>query len=258
MISDTLPSPVTLAAGDYTPDPAINHFIQTLEKAFSPTVVAINAAAAAAAAAGYPALGGIGAGATPGAGDTAGASHDDGIAATASASTTAAPASPYPATDVAGKRFVWLFDMAGYGLRHATLIRIALGYARTFSHHYPETLEAAVLVSDIPACLPPLSPSRPRCALLRCCYGGCACACLCRVVFIGTTVAGRLSHRKLLRWCGRRRRGLIVSAAVEYNQDSANSLCCASAEGCEFTRNAFIGASELAWRHSTAAPLARS
>lgn len=46
-----------------------------------------------------------------------------------------------------GPRFVWLFDMAGYTFRHAMLVRVALGYAMTFSRHYPERLEAVCLLN---------------------------------------------------------------------------------------------------------------
>jgi hypothetical protein len=43
--------------------------------------------------------------------------------------------------------FIWIFDMAGYSLRHAMLVRTALGHAHTFSQHYPERLEAVILLN---------------------------------------------------------------------------------------------------------------
>ena len=60
-----------------------------------------------------------------------------------------------------GPRFVWLFDLAGYTLRHAMLIRAALGYATTFSRHYPERLEAVVLLNPPPVWDVALSLVRP-------------------------------------------------------------------------------------------------
>ena len=58
-------------------------------------------------------------------------------------------------------RFVWLFDMAGYTMRHAMLVRVALGYATTFSRHYPERLEAVVLLNPTPMWDIALSLVRP-------------------------------------------------------------------------------------------------
>ena len=43
-----------------------------------------------------------------------------------------------------------VFDMAGYTMKHAMLVRVALGYATTFSRHYPERLEAVVLLNPTP------------------------------------------------------------------------------------------------------------
>jgi hypothetical protein len=67
-----------------------------------------------------------------------------------------------------GARLVWLFDMTGFGVRHALLIRCALGYASTFSAHYPESLHAAVLLNPPPpvaamlAAVAPLLDDRTR------------------------------------------------------------------------------------------------
>jgi hypothetical protein len=64
------------------------------------------------------------------------------------------------------ERLVWVFDMTGFGIRHALLVSIAVRLATTFAWHYPERLEEVLLLNPpraweaMLACVRPLLDSK--------------------------------------------------------------------------------------------------